>query len=301
MDCNSKRKWNKVSRANPCPICEHPDWCLFSGPIDSPDAVICARVESQKRVGSKGAGWLHRLRDDPFRPQRQTRRVSVAPPPAPAIMFAALATQFASAMSMNHLNMLADKLGVTVESLEALQVGYSVQHGAYSFPMLADHGKVRGIRLRTVEGQKFSVKGGREGLFIPSGVGPAFPFGGGGQLMICEGPTDCGALFDLGFNVVGRPSCSGGVQLVVDLVCDWHPDGVAIIADADAPGQRGARYLASRLVGYVASGVRVVTPPAGVKDAREWVRRGASRDDVHQAIEAAPLLQLHYGVKAVAL
>jgi hypothetical protein len=72
---------------------------------------------------------------------------------------------------------------------------------------------------------------------------------------------------------------------------------VAIIADADAPGQRGARYLASRLVGYVHGGVRIVTPPA--KDAREWVQQGATRDDVLAAIDAAPVLQLTYGVKAV--
>jgi hypothetical protein len=188
-----------------------------------------------------------------------------------------------------------------VDSLEALQIGYSVQHRAYSFPMLADHGKVRGIRLRTADGHKFSVKGGCEGLFIPSGVGPASPFGGGGQLIICEGPTDTAAVFDLDFNVVGRPSCTGGVGLLVNLVCNWPADAVTIIADADAPGQRGARYLAARLVGYVPSGVRIVAPPAGVKDAREWVRHGATRDDVLQAIEAAPILTLTYGVKAVAL
>jgi hypothetical protein len=74
---------------------------------------------------------------------------------------------------------------------------------------------------------------------------------------------------------------------------------MAIIADSDAPGQRGARSLAARLVGYVRNGVRIVTPPA--KDAREWVRQGATRRDVLDAIEAAPIMQLRYGVKGVTL
>jgi hypothetical protein len=202
--------------------------------------------------------------------------------------------------------MLARKLGVTLKSLEALHVGYSVQHRAYSFPMTGEHRRVCGIRLRTDDGRKFSVKGGKEGLFIPSGVGPDCPFGGGGELVICEGPTDCAALFDLDMNVIGRPSCSGGAGLIVDLVQDWHPDEVSIIADADAPGQRGARYLAARLVGYVPNGVRIVTPPSGAKDAREWSRlmqaSGISfekaRLEIIEAIGAAPCLELRYGAGA---
>ncbi len=297
---SKKTKWNKVSRGNPCPICGCPDWCLTTGPIDSPDAVICARVESEKRVGTKGAGWLHRLRDDEdWRERPRQRRVPMAAAPAPAIVFPALAETFAASMSENHLRMLSGKLGVTIKSLLSLSAGYSVQHRAYSFPMSDSRRRVHGLRLRTSDGRKFSVKGGREGLFIPDYGAPVDLVFANNRLLICEGPTDTAALFDLDFNVVGRPSCAGGVQLLVDLVCDWHPDDVAIIADADAPGQRGARYLASRLVGYVPGGVRIVTPPA--KDAREWANRGATRDDVLQAIEVAPLLTLTYGVKAVGL
>jgi hypothetical protein len=54
--------WQRVSKRRPCPVCKRPDWCLYTGPEDSPTAAICARTESPKRCGE--GGWLHVLRDD---------------------------------------------------------------------------------------------------------------------------------------------------------------------------------------------------------------------------------------------
>ncbi len=51
----------RVSRRNPCPVCGKPDWCLLSR---DGKAVICSRIESDKPVGNKGAGWLHNLNGD---------------------------------------------------------------------------------------------------------------------------------------------------------------------------------------------------------------------------------------------
>jgi hypothetical protein len=157
----------------------------------------------------------------------------------------------------------------------------------------AEDGVARGIRLRRADGSKWAVKGSRQGLFVPR----HFPVGD--TLVVCEGPTDTAAMLMLCFDAVGRPSCNGGVELVADLIDRHHFADVVIVADRDAPGQRGAWYLASRLVGYVAGGVRIVTPPA--KDAREWVRQGAGRLNILDAIDAAPVLTLTYGVKAVAI
>ena len=53
-------------------------------------------------------------------------------------------------------------------------------------------GNVWGIRIRRPDGAKFSIKGGKEGLFIPEEFG-------GDRLLIAEGPTDTAALLDLGF------------------------------------------------------------------------------------------------------
>jgi DNA primase len=144
-------------------------------------------------------------------------------------------------------------------------------------------GKVRGIRLRLPSGKKFSVTGGKEGLFLPDNLSEMLS--GGEPLLITEGPTDCAALLDFRFAAIGRPSCTGGVALIVDLVRQRASKETIIVADGDAPGQRGAETLASILVAYARS-VRVVTPAAGTKDVRDWKERGATRADVQALIDA---------------
>jgi hypothetical protein len=284
-----RSKWKRVSREHRCPICERPDWCLFTGDADIPDAVICARTPSPKRCGE--AGWLHRLRLDwDDRPRRRRAKIEV---PSEPIDFGAMAQRYYLALGDHLRGLLANGLGVTAESLHRLGVGWSERHRATTWPMTDAAGTVRGIRLRGTDGAKWSVRGGKEGLFAPGGLATD------GRIIVCEGGTDTAAMLGLDFFAVGRPSCTGGAKLLIDLVeCD-RPHEVAIIADSDPPGQRGAKYLASRLVGYVAGGVRIVNPPPAVKDAREWVQSlGTSwertRYDVLEAIEGAPVLTLTY-------
>jgi hypothetical protein len=66
---------------------------------------------------------------------------------------------------------------------------------------------------------------------------------------------------------------------------------VVVVADSDPPGQRGAENLARQLVAYVPA-VRRITPPTGIKDAREWLQAGATAADVLRAIAAAPVRKL---------
>jgi hypothetical protein len=153
-------------------------------------------------------------------------------------------------------------------------------------------GQVIGIRLRGDNGRKWSVGGGREGLFVPEGLLP------GGRLLICEGPTDTGACLDWGFAAVGRPSCTGAVRHAVELVKRVTPTEVVVVADNDQPdargrraGQDGADRLAAVLVAYVRV-VKVIVPPEGVKDARAWLRAGGTARDVLAAIDAAPVRRL---------
>jgi hypothetical protein len=77
-----------------------------------------------------------------------------------------------------------------------------------------------------------------------------------------------------------------------------RPADVVIVADGDEPGRRGSDHLASALLAYVPT-VRVIVPPAGIKDARDWLRAGGTRHDVEQAIEAVPARRLE--VRAVAV
>jgi hypothetical protein len=96
---------------------------------------------------------------------------------------------------------------------------------------------------------------------------------------------------DSGFDVVGRPSCTGVTTLLVDFVKRHGPHDVVVVADRDAPGQRGAESLATALLLYVKT-LCVVTPPTGVKDVREWRQHGATPADIHSLIDGAPVRQL---------
>ncbi len=282
--------WQRVSRRRPCPVCSKPDWCMFCGLADSPRAAICARIESPKHCGE--TGWLHVLRDDgPAWPTwRRTINVAVKTMSTePGADFDKLAGEFQQAVRPEDLGALAECLGLSAESLGRLRVGWSKRNSAWSFPMCDPAGNVLGIRLRLPDGRKLSVRGGHEGLFVPADLDIE------NRLLICEGPSDTAALLDLGFPAVGRPSCTGGAKLLVDMVEQRKPREVVIVADDDLPGRRGAQSLATVLVAYAAA-VRIITPPVGIKDARAWKLAGATAVDVQAAIDAAAVRQLNVAV-----
>ena len=200
------------------------------------------------------------------------------------------------------LERFAAGLGVSADALRRLSVGYSPQRSAWLFPMRDAAGEICGVRLRLANGRKLSIRGGHEGLFTPSlEPAPKGPESIGDMLRRCfpelqallipEGPTDTAALLDLGFPAVGRPSCRGGAALVIELCKRFQPRRVVVVSDADTPGRAGAEALARRLRAYVPD-VRIIEPPAGVKDIRAWKAVGASQADIQAAIDAAPALPL---------
>jgi phage/plasmid primase-like uncharacterized protein len=151
---------------------------------------------------------------------------------------------------------------------------------------MRDHrGQVRGIRLRFPDGRKKAIFGGHDGLFIPDCLTYSMP------LLIAEGPTDTAALLDLGFEAVGRPFCTGGTALCVELARAHWPLDVVVVADADVCGRRGAESLAAALLPY-AHTVRVIQPPKGIKDARAWKIAGANFTEVQAAIGAAGIRRI---------
>jgi hypothetical protein len=285
---SGRNGWQRVRRDRPCPICERPDWCLLA---TDGSAAICARTESAKRCGE--AGWLHRLRDDGWRlPRRIVRSVPLTPASRRHDL-PELADCYRDAVDPVQLDILARSLGLTVDSLTALGIGWSAHYRAWSFPMVDADGTVLGIRLRRPDGSKFAVPGGKEGLFIPA-MDPTDP-----RLLVCEGPTDVAALLDLEYTaVVGRPNCTGGVRLLADLCQRRQPGQVVILADGDEPGRHGAENLAGVLLAY-RSVVRVVIPTR-FKDAREFLGAGGTRTQLEQAIEAAPARRLAVQSRRVA-
>ena len=161
----NRNHWQRVRRDRPCPICERPDWCLLA---TDGSAAICARIESAKRCGE--AGWLHRLRDDSWCPPRRKVRAVPLTTAGPRRDLASLAAGYRDSMDPVQLQELARSLGLSVEALAALGIGWSLHHWAWSFPMTDAAGAVLGIRLRRPNGSKFAVRGGKEGLFLPAGL-----------------------------------------------------------------------------------------------------------------------------------
>jgi hypothetical protein len=244
-------------------------------------AAICARVAEGSVRQIDGAGWLHRLRDDGWEPSRWRRVVIPAPRPAKSPVLADLAEAYRLAASPSWVARLSGDLGVSAGSLIRLGIGWCESSRAWSFPMVDHSGAVLGIRLRTDSGRKISVKGSRDGLFIPHDLH------GAEQLLIGEGPTDTAALLDRGFDAIGRPSCRGGTSLILDLIGRWRPGSVVIVSDNDegGQGQAGALDLAGRCR-LRCRDVRLISPPGGIKDVREWVRSGARRADLLHLVES---------------
>ncbi len=266
-------KWIRVKRAQPCPICERPDWCSVS---EDGKTICCMRTESAKECNS--GGWFHVLGEPvKYKPAIKKHQVK------PVLDFIQAATQYVE--NMTGCGSLAKELGVSIRSLERLDVGWNGQ--GYTFPMRDGRERIIGIRIRSSRG-KWAVKGSRNGIFWPERVYS----GSDWSLVICEGPTDCAALLDMGFDAVGRPSCLGGVDYVVDFLKGRRRD-VIIMADKDEakerpdgsvwyPGQEGAARLSKVILPIVRS-LRVVKPPFH-KDIREWYRAGATREVVESII-----------------
>lgn len=263
-------EWIRVSKECPCPICRKEDWCGVSA---DGEAVCCMRVEAPKRAGN--GGYIHRLGGSvATAPPKRTRKPRTEPKPD----FDQLASEYQASVNADALAKHAGELAVSVESLSRLGIGWDGE--AWTYPMRDATGRVVGIRRRFDDGRKLSVRGGHEGLFVPSGLSAT------GTLYVAEGPTDTAALLTLGLNAIGRPNCRGAVELTRE-----HCKGkvVVVVADADGPGREGADALAEVLV-LSCESVRIITPPNGVKDARAWLQSGATKLDVEElASKAEPL------------
>ncbi len=151
-------------------------------------------------------------------------------------------------------------------------------------------GNIIGIRRRLPNGDQLTLKNTRNGLFVPDGV-----LASEGTLYIAEGPTDTGALLDMGFPAIGRPSCSGGTDFIKRILKGKRRD-VVIVADNDArkadgrrPGQDGALALALA-VKHMTRSVRIIKPPRH-KDIRQWYLDGCTHETIVRLVTNAGKVQ----------
>jgi hypothetical protein len=255
--------WKRVTRGKPCSVCGKPDWCLT---LEDGSAVICPRIESKKFIN--GSGYLHVLKEtewshDQAKPEKKEL-------PEHNEVMATMARKYFLACDAQHQASASELIGVSSESLRRLGIGLCSSQSANTFPMLRHNRRVVGIRMRGFDGTKWAIKGSKQGLFIPSKL-PSDKC-----IVICEGPTDTAAMLDLGFAAIGRPSCLGATELIVELIAGRD---IAIMADGDGPGMDGASRLAFA-VRDIAKRIVVASPPPEYKDVRLWYRSGCKKEDV---------------------
>lgn len=199
--------------------------------------------------------------------------------------FEMLADTWYRAMKPHWRDKAAMMLGLPSDPLVRLRVGWSDSHRASSWPMRNGAGDAIGIRLRCPRtAKKWSVKGSANGLFYSSSL---LKVERPKRLWIVEGFTDTAAMLSLGLDVVGCPSAGGGGDLLIDLGRSILPQEIVIIADADDAGSRGAERIAKAV--KIVAPCRIVSPPNGLKDARNWVCSGASRELIESTADAVTM------------
>jgi hypothetical protein len=150
--------WTRATKAFPCAVCQKEDWCSFHPNWFGGPGWSCMRTDSPRLL--KNGGHWHPLGSKP-------QFVPKSPPEAPEIDAGALMEQFRSNTRTEQIARLATVLGVSTDSLIATGCAWATPHRAWAWPMFNSAGRIVGIRLRAEDGRKWSVRGGREGLFIP--------------------------------------------------------------------------------------------------------------------------------------
>lgn len=259
--------WTRVTRQNPCGICEKGDWCTRGT-----SGWCCMRIQSDHPL--KNGGWFH-----PFDGEKQNPPI---PPPVPqvnqpAINPAKMLRQWNLEMPVEVLNHLAGQLGISFDSVEKLGCVWAPPHRAWAFPMRDGYGEIVGIRLRADDGRKWAVRGSKQGIFIPDMMPQSVVY-------LPEGPTSTAAALTLGLYAIGRPSCSTGGPEIKTALKRLGVSRAVIVADNDdkpdglRPGFDGAQKLAKEI------GVRSVIWMPPTKDIRDFLRQGGTAQLIQSEI-----------------
>jgi 5S rRNA maturation endonuclease (ribonuclease M5) len=270
--------WRRCTRSRMCQVCGKPDWCSYTA--DGAHRCMRSSVAQGFRVVKvcEDGGTIFRLDGDRIpspRPRYEPKPVEPKPD-----LSAVWARCFA-ACTRDMADSLAKELGLRDGlTLSLMGLGWHPELESWVFPMYCENlDKVVGLRTRDAEGNKRAVRGSSQGLFGFPGVldyrNKSEP------LLVCEGPTDTAAALEMGFNAIGRPSCSGAAHMIRTLA---NERSIVIVSDADEPGRRGADDLAAKLR-RIASSVKIVKPPA--KDIREWYAGGAGKSAMEFLISNA--------------
>lgn len=283
--------WNRVSSQNPCPICGKSDNCTVS---EDGGVVWCGRIEDGSVRQNAGGQFLHFQNDQsaairPMERSSYSGRSNVARrTDLPMIS----RHWFEANYSVPKREELASILGVSVASLFALHVGWN--GNVWTWPERDGAGNIIGVTQRYPDGSKRQLPGGQRGLIYSEQWS-----GDSGPLFLTEGGSDTAAALTIGVNAVGRPSNTGGIQHLIQLLRGFPSDrDLIVLAENDRkladklpisirsvhrddcdgcsqcwPGKWGAIRTAGQLKNELCRKVGWCFPELGSKDVREWLRK----------------------------
>jgi hypothetical protein len=278
-----------------CPICGHREWC---GRRED-GLVLCRRPPTPREV----AGFVFKgiakdgttgmyveagrecVRAPSPRFDDQPRRTIPPKPDGDKVDPKWLTENYGRLVSNvndDHRAALAKALELPVSALDALAVGwwpdrhwwnpdtqqYEGAPGCWTFPEYDAHDRTIGLGLRWPDGKKGQMTGGRRGLILPKRWRDLPD-----PVLIVEGPSDVLAGRAIGLSVIGRPSNSGGAELVAQVCRNRR---VILVGENDRkpdgrwPGKEGAELVARKLEAMWKRPVPVVFPPDEQKDLRAW-------------------------------
>lgn len=289
-------RWQGYKDHETCPVCDHKGHCGHT----EDGAVRCMRVQEPpadwRRVKDTDAegGTVFRRSDEPVlrSPLRQPKK---ATGPYPDRIDDA--RRCSENISDQQVQQLAEELGVTPDSLRSIGVGWDKTQGSFTFPEKDADRRVIGVNRRHLDGSKKMPHGHHRGLVIPAGF-DSMP----DPVFVPEGPTDVAAHLTIGLNAVGRPSNTGGVKHLAELLKDRAV--IFVLGeqdqrdDGDYPGLKGAHAVARGLSSAWGKPVQWAMPPDKAKDVRAWLNGQASADDEARHLAGA---EFHKKVKAGSL
>jgi hypothetical protein len=196
----------------------------------------------------------------------------------------ARAAECAQAITPGLRTELAEALGLPECVLSSLQVGYCARgpHAkqqyarCWTFPEVDAGGCVLGILCRYDDGSKLRWPGANAGLLLPTQWAER-----DGPLLLPEGPSDTLALAALNLAAVGRPSNTGGVEHLAELLRHLPAERSIVVLGENGPkmdgsgrwpGLEGAKSTAAALAAELGRPVCWALPPDGAKDARAWLQ-----------------------------
>ncbi len=288
----------QVTRNSPCEICRGTHKCSRC----SDGLILCGRPPDHLKKGDECNGFVFlgrgkddqwgtfRSKDDPVLIERQRKRdddfarhasrangTTAKPATGARREMQGAAADYAARLKPWHRAELANALGIPEHVLSCLPLlGFDEQDPAgpcWCFPECDSSGRVIGITRRWKDGTKKAVKGGSRGLTIPDRWQERE-----GAVMLPEGASDTLALTALGLPAIGRPSNTGGVKELIELLTPIPAERPIIVLgewdpkeDGKWPGRDGAKSIADQLANALSRPVSWALPPDHAKDVRTWI------------------------------